>query len=83
MHTLDRTPRTEQRNESFANLIYKPLIHDDSIRLLVLEPRLAMRAIRCRLEHRRLSEEPPHEAISYGWVQLHQLTGSFLIYVSS
>jgi Heterokaryon incompatibility protein (HET) len=67
MQTLDRTPRTEQYDGSFANLVYKPLIHDDSIRLLVLEPGLAMQTIRCRFEYRRLSEEPPYEAISYVW----------------
>jgi hypothetical protein len=56
------------RRSSMSKYIYQSLRHDDSIRVLVLEP--AGRdddPIRCRLEEKRLSENPQYEAVSYAW----------------
>lgn len=50
---------------------YQPLIHDDSIRLLVLHPSLDgtnLDPIRCTIQHAQLSDEPlEYEAVSYTW----------------
>src|SRR5690349_17905460 len=45
---------------------YKPLTHDDEIRLLHLEPASAD-DVHFTLHPARLSEEPSYEAISYCW----------------
>lgn len=47
---------------------YRPLLHDDSIRVLELEPSRDRDAeLRCVIRHTRLSETPIYEALSYTW----------------
>ena len=52
--------------------IYKSLMHDDSIRLLIVEPGFGQNAVRCCLEHTRLGlsrlrRKAKYEALSYAW----------------
>ncbi len=48
--------------------VYVPLEHEDTFRLLVLEPAPAPSAtLRCRLIHVRLATHPAYEAVSYTW----------------
>lgn len=46
---------------------YKRLQHPDEIRLLVLYSGSFSDPIKCRLDHVRLAEEPPYDALSYAW----------------
>jgi hypothetical protein len=50
-----------------STYVYQPLLHEDSLRLLILEPAAIGERIRCRLEHSRLSLNPQYNAISYAW----------------
>lgn len=65
-------------NENVAKIIYQPLAHDDSIRLLYLEPAgVFWRTIRCHLENRRLCNNTAYIALSYVWgpaTPSHQIT---------
>ncbi|PWY91506.1 hypothetical protein BO94DRAFT_462372 [Aspergillus sclerotioniger CBS 115572] len=46
---------------------YLPIQTADEIRLLILEPGKGNDAIRCRLKHVSLSDNPKYEALSYVW----------------
>lgn len=46
---------------------YNRLQHADEIRQLILHPGAPADPIRCRLEHVRLSDKPPYDALSYAW----------------
>jgi len=46
---------------------FKPLLYEDSIRLLVIEPGESPSAIQARLVEHRLSQNPAYEAVSYTW----------------
>lgn len=50
-----------------ANSAYRPLTNNDTIRVLVIDPGTLTMPIRCRLEHQRLGEKLPYEALSYVW----------------
>jgi Heterokaryon incompatibility protein (HET) len=50
-----------------STYIYEPLLHEDSIRLLILEPAKMGERICCRIEQSRLSLNPKYNAISYVW----------------
>jgi hypothetical protein len=50
-----------------SKYVYQPLLHEDSLRLLILEPATMGERIRCHLEHSRLSLNPQYNAISYAW----------------
>lgn len=50
-----------------ANPVYQPLTSNDTIRVLVIEPVSLTMPIKCRLEHQRLREKLPYEALSYVW----------------
>jgi Heterokaryon incompatibility protein (HET) len=46
---------------------YGPLLHEDSLRLLILEPGSKGKPICCRLTHSRLGLYPQYNAVSYVW----------------
>lgn len=57
--------QTVSRREIFR---YPPLMHNDSIRLLVLEPAATVEAeLKATLSLVRLHNKPTYEAISYAW----------------
>jgi hypothetical protein len=46
---------------------YKPLMHSDEIRILILAPDDGSNNVRCTLKHVRLSDKPQYEGLSYVW----------------
>ncbi|QDS74898.1 hypothetical protein FKW77_003802 [Venturia effusa] len=66
-HIFNRKIATEKQNENVAHLVYRPLIHDDAIRVLTIKPGTSQAPIKCRLENHRLGDNLSYEALSYVW----------------
>jgi hypothetical protein len=46
---------------------YEPLVHEEDIRVLVLQPGRGNESLQCHLKHVSLAKPPPYEALSYVW----------------
>jgi hypothetical protein len=58
---------TDDQLSTGPKSVYGPLIHEDSIRLLNIEPGAFEDPIHCSLEYTVLSENPQYYALSYTW----------------
>jgi hypothetical protein len=61
---MDNIPHQTSTRQGFT---YRPLAHDDSIRLLEIEVGTPDQVIKCHLNYTTLSQKPNYHALSYTW----------------